>query len=245
MKLSAISWCDFSGGDLNFVTGCTPASAGCAHCYARAIYARFGHDFTPKSHQDKLHRLYKAQFPEFSPKRGAPHKPSAFIVDTGDLFHPDVPDDFIALAFAMMVLRQDVTWLVLTKRPERIKQALWLMNGSLYPHIWLGVTVENQELAELRIPLLTENWSGHRFLSVEPMLNSVDLKPILQNNAIGWVICGSESGSQRRYFDPEWARDLYEQCRAVGVPFFGKQDSDLRPGKPLFIYGQQVHEFPF
>ncbi|MHB9031907.1 MAG: DUF5131 family protein [Anaerolineae bacterium] len=265
MQPSAIGWCDYSGGNLNFVTGCTPVSAGCKNCYARAIYDRFGRDFTPTCHQDKLDRLYHAKSPEFSPKRGAPHKPMAFVCDTGDIFHPSIPDDFIALVFAMMVLRQDVTWLVLTKRPERIKQALWLMDGSLYPHIWLGVTVENQAAADERIPMLQKSWSGRKFVSVEPMLEPIYLRtPDFSDRGLGpgwisgtgkagnaagwdtlsWVICGAESGRNRRYFLASWACNLWEQCREVNVPYFGKQDSALKPGRPLYIYGQEIHEYP-
>ena len=265
MKPSAISWTDFSGGDLNFVTGCTPVSEGCANCYARRIYERFGRDFSQVTfHEDKLRRLWRKEFPQYSPKRGAPHKPMAFVVDTGDLFHDSLGFDGIMWAFDMFAYRQDVIWQVLTKRPERMYQEVehWCEGNEdkldmLPANVWLGVTAENQERADERIPLLLKTPAAVRFVSVEPMLGPVVLSDkalvgtgqkgviswpggeeyVIWNraNAVDWVICGAESGPNRRPFDVQWAVDLYEQCREVCLPFFGKQDSDMRPGKLLVL----------
>jgi len=253
MKPSKIGWTDFSGGDLNFVTGCTPVSDGCKNCYARRIYERFGRDFSRVTfHADKLARLRRKRFPKYSPKRGGSHKPMAFVVDTGDLFHPDVTDEQVEAAFRVMIERDDVVWQVLTKRAERMQSLLSFWHGigtyPLYypPNIWLGVTVENQRCADERIPLLIDTPAAVKFISVEPMLEAISLIPHLASlHEIDWIICGGESGPDRRPFDVRWAADLYEQCRRVGVYFFGKQDSNLYPGKPLVLPGYGVvHEWP-
>jgi protein gp37 len=278
MKTSAIGWTDYSGGDLNFVRGCTPVSEGCAHCYARRIYERFGRDFSVVTfHEDKLDRLRRKRFPEHSPRRGRPHKPMAFVVDTGDLFHELVPPEFIADAFDIMADRQDVIWQVLTKRPERMLREArrWCESkgmDTLPTNVWLGVTAENQRCADERIPILVDTPAAVRFVSVEPMLEPMDLRWHLvrlhehtprrpgcglytqatapkrqkkQQGPIHLVICGAESGPKRRPFDVAWAVDLYEQCRDAGIPFFGKQTGALYPGEPLVLgdYGV-VHEWP-
>jgi len=259
MKTSAIGWTDYSGGALNFVTGCTPVSAGCAHCYARAIYRRFGRDHSVvATHPDKLYEVAGMLFPLHSPKRGPGHRPMAFVCDTGDLFHEAVPDVFIGEAIEMMAKRKDVVWQVLTKRPERMQHFLdtWEEAYTYYPemmmeeyglefpfpHIWLGVTAEDQATADERIPLLLDTPAAVRFVSVEPMLGPVSLAGYPRG--IDWVICGAESGPDRRPFDPAWAADLYRECQRAGVAFFGKQASGLRPGTPLLIDGEVRQGWP-
>ncbi len=252
MKTSAIGWTDFSGGDLNFVTGCTPVSEGCQNCYARAIYKRWGRDFdTVTIHEDKLHRLYRRMSGGYSPKRGPGHWPMAFVCDTGDLFHPDVPDEFILSAVTMMAYREDVSWQVLTKRPERMRD-WYAQYGYQYQlggesNIWLGVTAENQARADERIPLLLDTPAAVRFVSVEPMLGPVDLRRYLRGaQHLSWLICGAESGPRRRPFDIQWARDLWVYCHCAGVAYFGKQDSGLKPGTPLLVGDGDtvIHEWP-
>lgn len=266
MKTSPIGWCDYSGGDLNFVTGCTPISEGCAHCYARVIYDRYGRDFSQVTfHEDKLRRLRTKRFPQYSPKRGAPHRPMAFVCDTGDLFHESLWFDGIMWAFDVFAQHQDVIWQVLTKRPERmLQEALRWCEGNnvetLPANVWLGVTAENQERADERIPILLDTPAAVRFVSIEPMLGPVDLCEVLMpdgdhlgrglhnwgsDSGIDWVVAGAESGPKRRPFDVQWAVDLYEQCREGGVKFFGKQDSGLYPGEPLVLPGYGVvQEWP-
>ncbi|MDD5059433.1 MAG: DUF5131 family protein [Sideroxydans sp.] len=179
---SAIGWTDYSGGDANFVTGCTPVSAGCANCYARAIYERFGRDFARVEwHPDKLKRLHRWK-PRPPWKR---ERPMCFVVDTGDLFHEDVPFEFIEAAFALMLERADVDWQVLTKRPRRMQMFLDqnlrsdVFKHWPFPNVWLGVTAENQATADERIPVLLQVPAAVHFVSVEPMLEPVDLRPYL------------------------------------------------------------------
>lgn len=234
IKPSAIGWTDYSGGDLNFVSGCTPVSEGCQNCYARAIYERFGRDFGKVTvHHGKLLRLSYQQFGR-SVKTSSP-RPMCFVCDTGDLFHEVVPSDFIRDALGIMGRRPDVIWQVLTKRPERLAEFL-----DCFAHnVWMGITAENQRRLDERLPHLAQ-WPGTKFISVEPMLEPVTLG----GQHVDFVICGAESGPNRRPFDVAWAEALYDECREAGIPFFAKQDSALRPGAPLLIHGKEVREWP-
>ena len=251
MKPSTIGWTDFSGGDLNFVIGCTPASEGCANCYARSIIQeRGGRDFSQiRLYPEKLERLRKTKFPEFSPKRGAPYKPMAFVVDLGDLFHEDVPDDFIEDALYLMKDRRDVIWQVLTKRPERMRDVVleWMAGDALLrvpDNIWLLATVENRKRMQERFLPLIQIPAVVHGLSMEPMLESIEIAAYWWSAEIQWVICGAESGYKRRPFEIDWAEDMYEQCQMRGIPFFGKQASNLYPGSPLLIKGQPIKQWP-
>lgn len=254
MKQSAISWTDYSGGDCNFVTGCTPVSAGCANCYARAIYRRFGKAFDQvQTHAEKLERLARARFPEWTPKRGPGHRPMAFVVDTGDLFHEAVPEDFVRNALDMMAMREDVIWQVLTKRPERMREIIGsgtqIHSGQWVPppNLWLGVTAENQATADERIPILLDTPATVRFVSCEPLLEDLDCiqMGMWLRQGIHWVIVGGESGPKRRLFDPEWAHNLLVVCRAMHTPFFFKQGSALKPGQDDVLPGVGlVKEWP-
>jgi protein gp37 len=155
-----------------------------------------------------------------------------------------------------MSARKDVDWAVLTKRPQLMRDSLfghigqwYLGGGDYFPNVWMGVTAENQEWADARIPVLLDAWAGKTFVSVEPMLEPVNLAQYLVGNSrsyqhLSWVIAGGESGPHRREFRVSWAEDLWRQCQDAGVPFFGKQDSGLYPGAPLLIEGKEVKEWP-
>ena len=283
MKCSNIGYTDYSAGDLNFVSGCTAISVGCANCYARAIYERMGRDFSQvQTHPEKLARLAKARFPAPDSvgarwnKRGNHSRPLAFVCDTGDLFHDDVPSGFIYEALMVMASRTDVDWLVLTKRAERMANlASWWfpggetagVRGATWPaNVWPGVTVENQE-AVGRIRFLSQVPAAVRWLSVEPCLAKIEMREYLgfcldcdayidehredgpfyhdDEPRIHWVVCGAESGPNRRPFDPAWALSLYRQCQEAGIPFFFKQGSALRPGQDALLPGVgEVKEWP-
>lgn len=229
----------------NPTVGCTPVSEGCRHCYAKRMFERFFQDHkfeNVKCHPERLE----------IPERWI--KPQRIFVDSmSDLFHPDVPDDFIAKVWMRMFLLPRHTFMVLTKRPERMKQWVDLMlegcMGRVFSNIWLGVSVEDQKTANERIPLLLQTPAAKRFVSVEPILGDVDLEKylsltdeeeceILDANQsyeittdeikrsfpkLDWVICGGESGPNARPLHPDWARSLRDQCQAAGVPFFFKQ----------------------
>jgi len=275
MKVSKIRWTDYSGGVLNFASGCTPVSEGCANCYAKAIADRWGRSFEPTWDRAKLSKLATLRFAEYSPKRGAPHRPMAFVCDTGDLFHEDIPDKVIGDFVDVCCARDDVIWQVLTKRPRRMHSLFnrWFEWEPAPENIWLGVSVENQRAAEERVPVLLRVNAALRFVSVEPMLEQIDLERYLvgwhedveprvvgecggelivvpqqiqvQDPSLAWVICGGESGPNRRPFDIAWALRLYEQSRDHGVPFFFKQGSNRFPGRDDRLpEGGEVKEWP-
>jgi len=250
MQRSKIGWTDYSSGNANFVTGCTPVSEGCANCYARRIYERFGWDFSQvQIHPDKLKRLMSSDRPREGNKLGPGKRPMVFVCDTGDLFYPSVPDWFLMDAFYLMALFKTSIYQMLTKRPDRMQRWLssWPWWGreakGLGENIWLGASVENQRRADERLVYLFNTPAALRFVSLEPMLEPMNIEPYLRKG-IEWVIVGAESGPNRRPFDPAWAKDIYEQCQRAGVPFFGKQDSGLYPGVPLLIDGKIIHEWP-
>lgn len=262
MRTSKIAYCDYSGGILNFVLGCTPVSAGCANCYARRIYDRFGKDFSKVTvYPEKVERLLKWQ-PRPPYKRGPGSRPLAFVVDMGDLFHDHVPDEFIRQAFDTMADRSDVDWLVLTKRAIRMRMLLMDWCGA--ENVWLGVTVENQDNL-WRIDELLKTPAALRWVSLEPMLGPIDMEPYLgpvhvdslgvrpRNNwdywraGLDWVVIGAESGPdrKRRPLKWDWAWDVLEVGRREGVPVFLKQDSAPHPGMPLLDRdGHEVKEWP-
>lgn len=281
MELSKIGWADYSGGNLNFVSGCTPVSEGCQNCYARAIYERFGRDFSVVRYDyKKLSRLFRTDFPRKSSKRSG-GQPMCFVCDTGDLFHESVPDVFIYNALNIMLCKatntdgesdNSVIFQVLTKRAKRMRDIVsrWVNQNGLYrdefaqsfSNLWFGVTAENQARADERIPILLDTPAAVRFVSVEPMLEPVDVFRVYDSiggpppgrragqkdgpyvPSLDWIISGSESGPHRRAFEVEWAESLYQQCVAAGVAFFGKQESGLRPGVPLVLSDGIVHQWP-
>jgi protein gp37 len=236
VRRSSISWTDFSGGDLNFVIGCTPASEGCEHCYARAlIEERGGRDFSRVTvYPRKLAALARADFrTDGVPfRRGPGSRPLAFAVDLGDLLHPEVPEAFVRQAFAVMAGRSDVDFQVLTKRPRPLP---FPVPGN----VWLGVSVENERHLD-RLEVLRGIPAAVRFVSFEPLLGPV--RPDLAG--ISWVIVGGESGEGRRAFDKRWALELRDQCAASGVAFFFKQGSGLWPGADDLLDGVKCKAFP-
>jgi len=153
-------------------------------------------------------------------------KPSTIFVNSmSDLFHEDIPEEFVQDVFETM---REASWhrfQVLTKRAERLLE----LNDSIeWPdNVWMGVTVERQDYVS-RIDYLRETRARVKFLSCEPLLGTL---PDLNLQDIGWVIVGGESGSNARPMDPEWARDVRDQCNAADVPFFFKQWGGLNKKK--------------
>jgi protein gp37 len=138
-----------------------------------------------------------------------------------DLFHADIPDEFVRRVFEIMLCVRRHVYQVLTKRPARARR-FWEQHrhdGARLPaHIWIGTSVENQEVS-YRIDHLREVPAAVRFLSCEPLLGPMEL----DLTGIHWVIVGGESGPTRRPMKPEWALSIRDQCLAANVPFFFKQ----------------------
>lgn len=208
-----IGWCTTTW---NPVTGCTPCSPACDHCYAKGIATRFK---GKKGHGNgfEIVTCYPERLDQPS-KWNDPQR--VFVLSMGDLFHKDVPNEFVEQVFQIMEDNPQHTFLVLTKRPEMIK--VKLSNPKLIENVWLGVTVENQEYAIKRIPELLKIPAAGYFVSVEPMLGPVDLTPWLDPSLISWVIVGGETGPGAREMKPEWAIPLRDQCKHTGIPFWFK-----------------------
>jgi protein gp37 len=247
IKRSNIGYCDFSSGDLGIVLGCTPASDGCLNCYARAITERTGRRFDViQTYPAKLRRLATHQFQEHGApfRRGPGSRPLAFVCDMADLFHPAVPEEFILDVFDTLVGRPDVDWLLLTKRAEHMQDmtCYWsdLHGRELPAHLWFGVTVEARRYAG-RIYRLLEAPVQRRWVSHEPALEALPSELV---HGLDWWVTGAESGPRRRPFKVEWALAMRDACAAAGIPWFGKQDSALRPSRSLLIDGVEVHQFP-
>ncbi|MGK7924629.1 MAG: DUF5131 family protein [Spirulina sp.] len=205
-KYTGIEWTERTW---NPTTGCDKVSSGCLHCYAEAITQRFPQNF-PNGFKLTLHedRLNK-------PKHW--RKPSLIFVNSmSDLFHKDIPLDFLKKVFQTITETPQHIYQILTKRPERMLALESELNWS--DNIWLGVSVENQNHVD-RIDLLREMPVKVHFLSCEPLLGALDLD--LTN--IQWVIVGGESGNNHRPINIEWVREIRDRCQSSQVPFFFKQ----------------------
>lgn len=270
---SKIEWTEATW---NPIVGCTAVSPGCDHCYAaREASGRLSHlplyaGLANRGVFTGEVRLVPERLTQ--PLRWT--KPRrVFVNSMSDLFHKDVPDDFIAKVFAVMALAPRHIFQVLTKRHGRMRSLLSdpdfkvlvalaalefddvILSGPWpLPNVWLGVSVENQQWADIRIPALLDTPAAVRWLSMEPLLGSVDLRRSLARwqpgddqpwtgdrlhtrDVLGWVVAGGESGPNARPMHPDWARSLRDQCAAAGVPFFFKQHGEWEPIGPLYPQG--------
>lgn len=210
-----IQWTDATW---NPVTGCTKVSAGCKHCYAERAFPRvYGNrEFADvRTHPNRLDQPLRWKRPR-----------RVFVNSMSDLFHEDVPVDFVLRCWLTMMHAGRHTFQILTKRPARMRSILTSASFSSIkpmPHIWLGVSVEDQATADERIPLLLQTPAAVRFVSYEPALGPVDFTRWIRHAGIDWIIVGGESGPKARPFDVQWARNTIAQGRAAGVACFVKQ----------------------
>jgi protein gp37 len=201
---TAIEWTDSTW---NPVTGCTKVSPGCKYCYAERLTERFGRRFTEiRVHPDRLSLPLRWRRPR-----------RIFVNSMSDLFHDQIPEPFIQQVFAVMAEAHWHTFQVLTKRAERLGEVAARLAWP--PNVWQGVSIESAAYV-WRIRHLRRVPAAIHFLSVEPMLGPI---PHLSLEGIDWVIVGGESGPRRRPLDPVWVRQIRDQCRAAGIPFFFKQ----------------------
>ncbi|OIN80750.1 DUF5131 family protein [Mycobacterium malmoense] len=246
---TGIEWADATW---NPVTGCTEVSPGCDHCYAKTFAERwrgtpghyFEHGFDVQLRPDKLGLPLRWRRPR-----------RIFVNSMSDLFHDQVPDDYIAHVFAIMQSCAAHTFQVLTKRHARMRSLLssadfwqavtdfgehvmrqrpsraqlWPYHGQQHgflPNVWLGVSAENQQWADIRIPALLDTPATVRFISAEPLLGPLSIfasSKIDRDPGLDWVIVGGESGHGARPMHPSWARALRDECVRAGVPFLFKQ----------------------
>jgi protein gp37 len=176
-----------------------------------------------------------------------------FVNSMSDLFHEKVPDEWIDRIFAVMAKAPQHTFQILTKRPERMLEWVTRSRPVPLPNVWLGVSVEDQETADVRIPLLLQTPTAVRWVSYEPALGSVDFRSLglLKRTGAGldWMVVGGESGPGARPFDLAWARQTIDQCREAGIaPFFKQTGSrPILDGEPLRLKdrkGGDMDEWP-
>jgi protein gp37 len=213
---STIEWTDATW---NPVRGCTKISPGCKNCYAERFAERFrgvpGHPFE-QGFDVRLvpHKLNEPL---------AWHRPRRIFVNSmSDLFHEQVPDEYIVRVTDVMLRADQHTYQVLTKRAGRLRSLLGtsLRTAAARRHIWWGVSVEDRKHGLPRIDQLRASPAQVRFLSVEPLLEDLGTVDLL---GISWVIVGGESGPRARSMQHEWVTSLLVQCEAADVPFFFKQ----------------------
>lgn len=266
---------DYVDASWPVVAGCSRVSPGCTNCFAVRHSWRLAHNSNPavsRPYQGTVEqrgdRLDWTGTVRCLPERldwplrwRSPRR--IFVCNMADLFHPAVPNEFIDDVWDVMHECQHHTFLILTKRPERMwawynwatganpGDPNWMWRDNHLSNIWLGVTCENQEQADRRIPILLQVPAAVRWVSIEPMLGPVDLSrwlepdcpacdatgigipqlgtgcPVCQGTGaiptLSWVVVGGETGPGARPLHPYWVRSVRDQCVAAGVPFWFKQ----------------------
>ncbi|MBN2328745.1 MAG: phage Gp37/Gp68 family protein [Candidatus Omnitrophica bacterium] len=208
---SKIEWTESTW---NPVTGCSKISPGCKHCYAERMARRlhamgqpnYRNGFRVTLHEHVLDQPLKWKQPQ-----------TIFVNSMSDLFHEDVPLDFIKKAFSVMKKASHHRFQVLTKRAKRLLELDSRLDWP--PNVWMGVSVETVEYLD-RIEQLKQTGASVKFLSLEPLLGPLS---DLNLDGVDWVIVGGESGPGARPMQLDWVRDIREQCIHADVPFFFKQ----------------------
>ena len=211
MRTTKIEWTERTW---NPVTGCTKQSEGCAHCYAEVMSRRlcamgnpkYANGFKSTTHLEALKEPFNWKKPS-----------TIFVCSMSDLFHKDVPFEFIDKVFRVIEETPQHNYQILTKRAERMAEYFETRN---IPHnAWIGVTVENRE-TKSRIDHIRHLDATVKFLSCEPLLGDLEE---LNLDGINWIIVGGESGSQARPMKEEWVLNIKRQADANNIPFFFKQ----------------------
>jgi protein gp37 len=283
-----IEWCTETW---NPVVGCTKVSPGCDNCYAERMARRIaGIASAPLEYDSVIGSNGWTGVCFFNDSRTGLLKPLSwrkprriFIPSMGDLFFSEVNNTWRDWIMAIMALKPEHTFMILTKRPDAMKRYFEASKEDLverwasatyemglsdknddadacycyvhnraekewpFKNIWLGVTAEDQQRANERVPVLLSIPAAKRFVSVEPMLEKIDLvnvfgdrSPVTGGQQLGyidWVICGGESGPGARPMHPDWARFLQIQCKTATVPFFFKQWGEWLPS---YDFGERL-----
>lgn len=216
---SAIEWTESTWNPL---TGCTKISPGCKHCYAERMALRlqamgqrnYANGFKLTPHESALELPLRWRKPQ-----------TIFVNSMSDLFHKDVPLEFILRVFGVMGRAEWHRFQVLTKRSDRLAELSAMLPWK--PNIWMGVSVESGGYT-FRIEHLRRAGARTKFLSLEPLLGPL---PNLDLRGMDWVIVGGESGPHARPMDPAWVVDIRDQCTDADVPFFFKQWGGTRKKK--------------
>ena len=239
--MSANSKIEWTDATWNPVRGCTKISPGCTHCYAETFAERFrgvpGHPYE----QGFDLRLVPEKLTE--PMTWSKQR-MVFVNSMSDLFHKNVPDEYIVLVAKAMAMADWHIYQVLTKRSERLRDMLQtkLRFAAELPHIWWGVSVENQRHGVPRISHLREARPAMSFLSVEPLLEDIGEVDFA---GIDWVIVGGESGAGARPMQRSWVVSIRRQCREAEIPFFFKQWGGVRKSETgRVLDGRTYDELP-
>ena len=230
MAQSRIEWTEMTW---NPTTGCTKVSSGCKYCYAEVMSGRlhamgiekYKDGFQVRTHEDSLSIPYSWKGAKI-----------VFVNSMSDLFHPEVPVEFIQKVFAVMNDTPQHTYQVLTKRAERLFELNDRLNWT--SNIWMGVSVEDSRVTG-RIDFLRNTNAGTKFLSCEPLIG-----PLMNLNLenIDWVIVGGESGRRARPMDESWIWDIKQQCQDEGVAFFFKQWGGVNKKKTGRLLGERTYD---
>jgi protein gp37 len=246
--MTKIEW---TGLTWNPVVGCEKVSPGCKNCYAERFAVRLAgikrskHKYIPVVYKGKWSGGILMDFDDINKPAQFKNK-MIFVCSMGDLFYERVDFPFIDLVFDSMFKNDSNIYQILTKRPERAIEYLrhldkvcfevgdptcWSQNPN--KNIWFGTSIEDQLSAHRRVPLLLKIPAFVRFLSIEPMIDRVDLLPILKLNiefyrpetgydGINWIIVGGESGNNARPLNPGWVKEVKNLCNFLNIPFFFK-----------------------
>jgi protein gp37 len=261
---TGIEWTDATW---NPIRGCSRVSEGCRNCYAEAVAARFSGPGRPYAGLASFVTLGKGTLQE----RVVPQWTGEvrlieehvrdplkwkdplriFVNSMSDLFHPGVREEWLAEIFEVMAKAPQHTYQILTKRPERMLEAMQtaadpdLMQSfqSIYRQPWpppnwiFGVSIEDQESANYRLPILARCPVAQRMVSYEPAIGPVDFAAAMGGDpravlAFDWIIVGGESGPRARPMHPDWPRSVRDLCSELGIPFFFKQWGEWMPRDP-------------
>lgn len=230
MAQSSIEWTEMTW---NPVTGCTKISAGCKYCYAEVMTRRllamgvekYKDGFEIRTHDEELNIPYDWKKPKV-----------VFVNSMSDLFHPEVPLNFIKKVFLVMNETPQHTYQVLTKRADRLFEVHNELNWT--SNIWMGVSVEDSRVMN-RIDFLRQTNAQTKFLSCEPLIGPVQNMNL---EYIDWVIVGGESGKKARPISEWWIWDIKQQCQEAGVSFFFKQWGGKNKKKSGRLLGGRTYD---
>jgi protein gp37 len=246
MAETSIEWTDATW---NPVAGCTVLTAGCTNCYAMRMAARLDamgtkkyRGLTRKSGKRAVwtgkirldHASLDAPKAWFKPRK-------VFVNSMSDLFHDDVPMEFIAKVWAVMKETPRHTFQILTKRPERMAEVLSQPAFEILSNVWLGASVEDGRVLH-RLDALRCVPAAIRFVSLEPLIGSVAAGDLA---GIHWAIVGGESGPRAREMNPNWVDEIEAMCRRSGTAFFFKQwGGKNKKATGRTLHGRTFDEMP-
>ncbi len=239
---SKIEWLK-GGATWNITSGCNIVSEGCENCWARRmaqrLKGRFGYPadnaFRVVGHQDKLFEPVTWKKPRY-----------VFVSSMGDLFHEEIPDWYLYHVFEVIREASQHTFLILTKRPLRMATLEHMLGNQFgawtWPkNVWAGVSIEKQYTWEDRINWLLRVPTTMRWVSLEPLLGPIQMEydvkmdpdALFKNYPLNWVVCGAETGPDKRQMDLDWVRSIRDQCIEGDIPFFFKARIDPSSDKKI------------